>query len=92
MKTGRPKQREIVLNETVAAHLQSYARSRSLPHALVRRARIVLMSAGGHSNVAIAAALQVSAATVGPVAGAFSRARPGGFVRRQTLGTCAHLR
>jgi len=43
MKTGRPKRREIVLNVTERKELQSYARSRSLPHALVCRAKIVLM-------------------------------------------------
>lgn len=44
--------------------LQSYARSRSLPHALVCRAKIVLMSADGHNNTAIAETLGVSAPVI----------------------------
>lgn len=64
MKTGRPKRREIVLNVTERKELRSYARSRSLPHALVCRAKIVLMSADGHNDTAIAETLGVSAPTV----------------------------
>jgi putative transposase len=41
------------------------ARSRALPAALVRRARVVLMSAEGQSNRAIAQTLQLSRPTVG---------------------------
>jgi transposase len=44
--------------------LQGYSRSRALPHALVRRAKIVLLSADGASNTDIAAALQISMPTV----------------------------
>jgi FixJ family two-component response regulator len=39
--------------------------SRTLPHALVRRAQIVLMSAKGSNNITIAEALKVSRLTVG---------------------------
>lgn len=64
MKTGRPKKHTIVVSPLECEQLESYARSRALPHALVRRSNIVLMSARGHSNTGIAKALQVSAATV----------------------------
>ena len=62
-------------------------RSRSLPHALVRRAQIVLMSFDGASNMAIADALNVSRLTVGTwrrrfmsqrIAGLHDELRPGG--------------
>lgn len=65
MKKGRPRSQEIELNEADRTELQSLARSRALPAALVRRARVVLMSAEGHSNYAIAQALDTSAPTVG---------------------------
>ncbi len=65
MRTGRPKKHTLVLSETERTHLRRYSRSRSLPHALVRRAQIVLLSAAGRSNTAIAARLGVSMPTVG---------------------------
>jgi len=65
MRIGRPHQREIELSETDRAELESLARSRALPAALVRRARIVLMSAHGQSNAEISGTLAVSQPTVG---------------------------
>jgi len=65
MKRGRPHSEEIKLGEAERSELQSLARSRALPAALVRRARVVLMSAEGHSNSAIAQALGTCAPTVG---------------------------
>ena len=65
MKRGRPHSQEIELSATDRTELQSLARSRALPAALVRRARVVLMSAEGHSNSAIAQALDTSAPTIG---------------------------
>ena len=59
MKKGRPRKQEIKLNEMERTELQSLARSRALPAALVRRARMVLMSAEGQSNSAIAETLGV---------------------------------
>ena len=44
--------------------LQGFSRSRSLPHALVCRAKIVLMAAAGHTNTAIAQKLELSMPTV----------------------------
>ena len=65
MKQGRPHSEEIKLSEAERTELQCLARSRSLPAALVRRARVVLMSSEGHSNSAIAQVLDTSAPTVG---------------------------
>lgn len=65
MKKGRPRKQEIKLSETERTELQSLARSRALPAALVRRARMVLMSAEGQDNSTIAQTLGVSKPTVG---------------------------
>ncbi len=86
MRTRRPKKREIVLSIEERQQLQGYARSRALPHALVRRAKVVLMSAAGHSNSAIAEALDLAKPTVGlwrerfleaGIAGLYGEARAG---------------
>jgi len=63
MRTGRPK-RPLTLSNQEHEQLQCLAASRSLPHALVRRAQIVLMSASGQANKAIAEKLNLSAPTV----------------------------
>ena len=64
MPRGRPKQ-ELVLSPMEREQLVSMTHSRSLPHPLVRRAQIVLMSADGLSNTAIAEELNVTRPTVG---------------------------
>ena len=64
MPRGRPKL-ELVVSPSEREQLLSMTRSRSLPHALVRRAHIVLMSADGSNNIVIAEALNVSRLTVG---------------------------
>ena len=64
MKTGRPKA-PLVLSDEERAQVQSWASSRSLPHALVQRAQIVLLAADGLSNRAIAPRVGQGAATVG---------------------------
>ena len=61
---GRPRDREIVLSETERASLMECVRSRSAPHGLVRRARIVLGSASGQSNTEIARELRISVPSV----------------------------
>ena len=53
MGRGRPR-KPIVLSPQVREELMSLSRSRSLSHGLVRRANIILMSADGISNRAIA--------------------------------------
>jgi putative transposase len=64
MRTGRPKV-ELLLADEERSQLQSFARSRSLPAALCNRARIVLSSADGEPNNAIAERLRLTKATVG---------------------------
>ena len=64
MRTGRPKA-ELVLSPQEEAQLSSLATSRSLPHALVARARLVLWAAVGDSNSVIAQRLGWSMPTVG---------------------------
>jgi putative transposase len=64
MPMGRPKV-ELMLSEAEQAQLLSMARSRSIPAALVTRARIVLASAAGEPNSQIAERMQVTGATVG---------------------------
>jgi putative transposase len=59
MKTGRPKV-PIILSQEENEQLISISKSRSLPHALVNRARIVLMAAEGVPNHAIAEKVNLS--------------------------------
>jgi transposase len=51
---------EVVLSELEREQLLSMSRSRSLPHALVRRAKIVLMAADGHTSQEIATQCEVT--------------------------------
>ncbi len=64
MKLGRPKP-VLVLAQEQRAQLESLASSRSLPHGLVTRVRIILLSAQGLTNRSIAARLRWTEATVG---------------------------
>jgi len=64
MAMGRPKA-ELVLNADEQAQLQSIARSRSLPAALMRRASIILACATGATNTAVARRFGTTNATVG---------------------------
>jgi putative transposase len=64
MARGRPVQR-IDLAQEVKTQLQSIARSRAIPHGLVRRAKIILMAAEGFNNKNIAQKIDLSAAVVG---------------------------
>ena len=63
MGPGRPR-KPIVLSPQVREELMSLSRSRSLSHGLVRRANIILMSADGLSNRAIAKKVGLSAQSV----------------------------
>ncbi|HSC63592.1 MAG TPA: IS630 family transposase, partial [Caldimonas sp.] len=85
MSRGRPKA-ELVVTDEERAQLLSFARSRSLPSSLSMRARIVLSSAEGEPNNAIAQRLKLTKATVGKwrtrfierrVAGLYDDVRPG---------------
>ena len=64
MPRGRPKL-ELALSASEREQLVTMAHSRSLPHGLVRRAQLILMSADGANNIAIAETLKVSRLTVG---------------------------
>ena len=63
MRTGRPK-KPIILSKEEEEHLKSIASSRSLPYGLVTRARIIIMSAEGATNIAIAKKLDYSPQSV----------------------------
>ncbi len=85
MPTGRPKVR-LKLDDVEREQLNSFARSRTLPSALVGRAKLVLWSAAGHSDTEIADRLHCTKATVGKwrqrfiehrVAGPYDEVRPG---------------
>ena len=85
MRTGRPKE-PLVLSDEERAQLESFASSRSLSHGLVRRAKIILLSADGMSNTTIADKLGLTGATVGKwrrrylaegIQGLYGEVRPG---------------
>jgi len=59
-RAGRPRRFELVLTKDERKQLAALAASRSLPHGLVRRAEIILLSADGESNAAIAERFGVS--------------------------------
>lgn len=86
MIRGRPRLREIVLTERSRTALEALRNARALPHGVVRRAEIVLRSADGESNTAIANGLGVSVQMVGHwrnryldfgVGGIYDQPRPG---------------
>ncbi len=85
MLLGRPKPR-LELSPEEREELSGFAASRSLPHALVSRAKLVLWSGEGVSNSEIAARLVWSNATVGKwrqrfiehrIQGLYDELRPG---------------
>ena len=85
MAMGRPKA-TLVLDSELRQQLESLANSRSLPAGLVRRAKIILLSASGKTNREIAPQLETSTNTVGRwrrrflahgVSGLYDELRPG---------------
>ena len=64
MAMGRPKA-VLVLSPQQREQLESLASSRALPAGLVRRARIILLSASGKTNMQIARQMGLTNATVG---------------------------
>lgn len=64
MPMGRPKP-PLVLSPEESERLRALVASRTLPHGLVMRARIILLSASGMSNQAVAARLDLNPVTVG---------------------------
>ena len=86
MPRGRPKKAEIKLSSSDRKQLETIAQSRSLPHGVVRRANIILLSASGESNSMIAQRVGLSIPTVGHwrrrfldhgVIGLYGEERPG---------------
>ncbi|HET8562648.1 MAG TPA: IS630 family transposase [Candidatus Binatia bacterium] len=63
--TARNVARTVVLEPEQGAQLQSLSTSRSLPHALVTRARVILMAADGVENIVIAERVGLSRLSVG---------------------------
>jgi putative transposase len=61
---GRPMP-QLVLSDDEVQQLQALACSRSLPHAIVQRARIVLACSAGETNTAIAKRMGLTGMTVG---------------------------
>src|SRR6185369_1537451 len=85
MARGRPKA-VLSVSEDERLQLMGFARSRSLPSALSSRARIILASADGEANSAIASRLQLNPGTVRKwrtqfierrINGLYSETRPG---------------
>lgn len=64
MINGRPKKFETKLSATEREALQQIAQSRSMPHGVVRRTQMILLSADGETNSAIARRFGVSVPTV----------------------------
>ena len=86
MPTGRPKRAEIALTPAARVQLEELAHFRLLPHGVVRRAQIILASAAGDSNSAIARRWRLSLPTISlwrdryltqGIAGLYGEARPG---------------
>jgi len=63
VRLGRPK-KPLVLSANDKEQLRGIAQSRALPNGIVRRARMVLLSAGGMRNTQIAAQMGTSVALV----------------------------
>ena len=86
MSRGRPVV-PLALSEATHNELETLSRSRSLPHALVRRAQIILLSAEGKSHEDIGRKVGLSRAMVGiwrkrflnqGLMGLYDEQRPGG--------------
>ena len=85
MAFGRPKT-ALELSDEERLQLSAMAKSRTLPHSLVARAKVVLWSVEGENNTQIAERLQWTKATVGKwrkrfidhrLAGLYDELRPG---------------
>jgi len=63
MRTGRPR-KTVTLTDQMRTQLESFASSRSLPHGLVTRAKIVLLAADGVNDCAVAKRLGTTRLTV----------------------------
>ena len=81
MGRGRPLE-PLNITEDVRSQLDSISRSRSMPHSLVRRARIVLLSDGGLTNHEIRREAWSLGCHSREVAPSFLQARSDGALRR----------
>jgi putative transposase len=63
--TGRPRNSELTLSDTERQQLTTLATSHTLPYSHVRRAQIILASAAGQTNTAIAARFGLTVQAVG---------------------------
>ena len=81
MRTGRPKT-PLMINDMERAQLSGIARSRSMPAALVLRAKIVLTCECEANNQAVAANLDLSPHIVGKWRQRFCRKTLAGALRR----------
>ena len=63
-RIGPPQERTICLSEGEREELERISRSHSAPHSVVRRAQIVLASADGEANTAIAHRLGTTNPTI----------------------------
>jgi putative transposase len=86
MMAARNIARPVVLTDEQKEQLESFAASRSLPHAQVERAKIVLKAAQGMKNIHIAEQLSTTRETVGKwrkrfveqgIEGLYDELRPG---------------
>ena len=89
MLLGRPKP-TLELSVEEREELSGFAASRSLPHALVSRAKLVLWSGDGVSNSEIAERLDWSKATVGKWRQRFIEHRIQGLYDELPAGPSAH--
>ncbi|MGK6317845.1 IS630 family transposase [Neorhizobium sp. DT-125] len=85
-RIGRPQERTLCLSEGDREELERISRSHSAPHSVVRRAQIVLASADGETNTAIARRLGTTNPTIchwrkrwfeQGLVGLYGEARPG---------------
>ena len=85
-RVGRPQERVLCLSEGEREELERISRSHSAPHSVVRRAQIVLASADGEANTAIARRLGITNPTIchwrkrwfeQGLVGLYGEARPG---------------
>jgi len=65
MPTGRPRDFELTVSETERTQLTTLAASRTLPYSHVRRAQIILRSAAGETNTALAQRFGLTVQSVG---------------------------
>ena len=85
-KTARNRAVEIALQNHETEQLEAWSRSRTIPHALVQRAKIVLLAAQGLTNLQIAQRVQLNRINVGKwrrrfandgISGLYDQLRPG---------------